>query len=47
MTTPYQEGYSAASSGLKLSANPYTPGIKEYDSWEDGWCAYWNETVQL
>lgn len=45
--TPYEAGYNAALSGLKLSANPFTEGTDSYEEWRNGWWAYWNERREL
>lgn len=37
---PYQEGYSAAESGLSRYNNPYIPGTSNYNEWFRGWYDY-------
>lgn len=45
--TPYEAGYNAAERGFQLSANPFTPGTENCESWELGWKYYWRRRREL
>lgn len=33
----YKEGREARESGYAINMNPYCPGRRKYEQWQDGW----------